>query len=580
MKYIKLLLLPLLILLSINVNAQIGVTSVTELKSRGKPIPGLFSRYAVMIKNNRPTFYLWKDICNNPNDDSVHLRIDEGCWERATNNYLTASNGIVRNGDDFQSDSSLAKIIDLETLAQETNENDSFLNAILNTKANTTDLNLGLADINFKLNGYAPLATTMGLGNQISILDGKISVINTNIATLRDSANKKLSISNNVLSLSNGGGSVILPVNSGPKGDAGTAATINIGTVNTGVAGSSVVITNSGSSSAAILNFTIPPGLKGDQGSSATANVYNTGYGLKKSGTEPNVTFYVDTTSSNAVMTTTSANQSINSLSNNINGKVPQSRILTINGVSQDLSNDRTFNISTSTYSAGTGISVSNGIITNTAPYQTSIITTGYGLTKTGTDPNISLTTDTSKLATAVSVTNLSNSLNTYLSSKVNQSRSITINGTTQDLSADRTFIISGTNLTNSVTGTSVTLNSSTGTSTTFNVPQNIYTAGTNIAIVNNVISTTDLSALSLPNVTVGETAVIAINAGWRNITVPCTGIQIGDRVQVNPLSAPAGYAIGQGIATATNTIVVQVFAPLLAIGASYSIPCKITVLR
>lgn len=53
----------------------------------------------------------------------------------------------------------------------------------------------------------------------------------------------------------------------GPQGDAGTAATITIGTVTTGSAGSSVVVTNSGSSTAAVLNFTIP---KGDTGDDAT----------------------------------------------------------------------------------------------------------------------------------------------------------------------------------------------------------------------------------------------------------------------------------------------------------------------
>ena len=53
----------------------------------------------------------------------------------------------------------------------------------------------------------------------------------------------------------------------GPQGDAGTAATITIGTVTTGSAGSNVVVTNSGSSTAAVLNFTIP---KGDTGSDAT----------------------------------------------------------------------------------------------------------------------------------------------------------------------------------------------------------------------------------------------------------------------------------------------------------------------
>jgi hypothetical protein len=61
----------------------------------------------------------------------------------------------------------------------------------------------------------------------------------------------------------------------GDKGDtgaAGAAATITLGTVSTGTAGSSVSITNSGTSSAAVFNFSIPRGDKGDQG-----NIGNTG---------------------------------------------------------------------------------------------------------------------------------------------------------------------------------------------------------------------------------------------------------------------------------------------------------------
>jgi hypothetical protein len=67
----------------------------------------------------------------------------------------------------------------------------------------------------------------------------------------------------------------------GPKGDtgdtgatgaAGAAATIAIGAVTTGSAGSGVSVTNSGTTSAAIFNFTIPRGDKGDQGDPASTN--------------------------------------------------------------------------------------------------------------------------------------------------------------------------------------------------------------------------------------------------------------------------------------------------------------------
>jgi len=53
----------------------------------------------------------------------------------------------------------------------------------------------------------------------------------------------------------------------GAQGPAGNAATITVGSVTTGAAGSSVVVTNSGSSSAAIFNFTIPKGDAGDPAS-------------------------------------------------------------------------------------------------------------------------------------------------------------------------------------------------------------------------------------------------------------------------------------------------------------------------
>ena len=60
------------------------------------------------------------------------------------------------------------------------------------------------------------------------------------------------------------------------KGDQGDAATLTLGTVSTGAAGSNVSITNSGTSSDAVFNFTIPrgdKGEKGDQGDAATISI-------------------------------------------------------------------------------------------------------------------------------------------------------------------------------------------------------------------------------------------------------------------------------------------------------------------
>jgi Collagen triple helix repeat (20 copies) len=52
----------------------------------------------------------------------------------------------------------------------------------------------------------------------------------------------------------------------GPTGPGGAAASVSVGTVTTGAAGSQVSVTNSGTASAAVLNFTIPQGAAGANG--------------------------------------------------------------------------------------------------------------------------------------------------------------------------------------------------------------------------------------------------------------------------------------------------------------------------
>lgn len=58
----------------------------------------------------------------------------------------------------------------------------------------------------------------------------------------------------------------------GTNGTNGSAATVSVGTVTTGAAGSSAIVTNAGTTSAAILNFTIPQGVAGTGGSSFSGN--------------------------------------------------------------------------------------------------------------------------------------------------------------------------------------------------------------------------------------------------------------------------------------------------------------------
>jgi hypothetical protein len=65
-------------------------------------------------------------------------------------------------------------------------------------------------------------------------------------------------------------------VSSGPpgdKGDDGDAATVTVGDTYTGAAGTDAKVINRGTTSAAILEFTIPKGDKGDKGEDATSTL-------------------------------------------------------------------------------------------------------------------------------------------------------------------------------------------------------------------------------------------------------------------------------------------------------------------
>jgi hypothetical protein len=74
----------------------------------------------------------------------------------------------------------------------------------------------------------------------------------------------------------------------GATGNPGTAATVAVGTTTTGAAGSSATVANSGTTSAAVFDFTIPRGNTGDTGSAATVAVGSTTTGA--AGTSASVT--------------------------------------------------------------------------------------------------------------------------------------------------------------------------------------------------------------------------------------------------------------------------------------------------
>ena len=59
----------------------------------------------------------------------------------------------------------------------------------------------------------------------------------------------------------------------GPQGDAGTAASITVGSTTTGAVGTNASVSNSGTGQQAVFNFTIPTGADGANGQAATIAV-------------------------------------------------------------------------------------------------------------------------------------------------------------------------------------------------------------------------------------------------------------------------------------------------------------------
>lgn len=86
--------------------------------------------------------------------------------------------------------------------------------------------------------------------------------------------------------------------------------------------------------------------------------------------------------------------------------------------------------------------------------------------------------------------------------------------------------------------------------------------------------------ATLLGTITISETAMVAITAGARRVTVATPsawGVSTGQNLLIFPVSVPSGaYATHDVIPTAANTLSVGVTAPLLMVNASYSIQCRL----
>ena len=87
-----------------------------------------------------------------------------------------------------------------------------------------------------------------------------------------------------------------------------------------------------------------------------------------------------------------------------------------------------------------------------------------------------------------------------------------------------------------------------------------------------------DAAAL-LGTLAITQTATVALSAGVRRVpvTVPTSmGLAAGDAIVVAPTKAIEGYAIHDAVVVSPTSINVGITAPLLAIGASFSIPAKL----
>jgi hypothetical protein len=74
----------------------------------------------------------------------------------------------------------------------------------------------------------------------------------------------------------------------------GRAATVTVGSVTTGAAGSQAQVVNSGTSTDAVLNFTIPEGAQGPPGSYMQFQVESGNLVLEYAGSPPDMTFAIN----------------------------------------------------------------------------------------------------------------------------------------------------------------------------------------------------------------------------------------------------------------------------------------------
>lgn len=90
------------------------------------------------------------------------------------------------------------------------------------------------------------------------------------------------------------------------------------------------------------------------------------------------------------------------------------------------------------------------------------------------------------------------------------------------------------------------------------------------------------LRKIPLGDVNVAQTAATLTASGVRAVTVAIPGAKAGEDVLLFPVGPlPVGYVVGPtAVMTADGVASVSVIGPALALGATYSIPCRAIALR
>lgn len=92
-----------------------------------------------------------------------------------------------------------------------------------------------------------------------------------------------------------------------------------------------------------------------------------------------------------------------------------------------------------------------------------------------------------------------------------------------------------------------------------------------------NVGATGPAGSTFIGNVTVTESLLVSLSAGMRRMTLPLTGVAVGNKLLLVPNGTPTTGCEGVNAYPASaNNVSIGYYTPLLGIGVTYTIPVSI----